>query len=236
MLSRDYPEDAVFDLDLYLMGTIFALMFGAIIFITDSILPVLSIILSVGTVRGEKSGWGIFTGFIFSFAFFRIILSLLVKATEISFETLQYVGIFVLILYGLLMIFPQYSPWKISESGFKNGVDYGVILGFIWSFWVGLFNILFTDDFNIREVDVFVVYTTFLSCVPPGLILVALNYILSKLYPSQYDKKIDKVLGCLTILTALLIAFHVINITPRVGLKVEDRSPPVKLHELFNLK
>lgn len=205
------------DLQIFLIATIFPLMFGAIIMIT-SIAPVAAPIFGFGLFQDQK---GMFLGFILSFSFFRILISGVVKLFEMPLSLLEYIGIFFLILFGLLMI--RYS-WK--------AIPYSICLGFIWAFWVGLFKDLPGDDNTIRRIDLFVIYTTSLSSIVPGIALSIIGWILSKIYPTKYRVQIQKVLGYLTVITAILLLFHLLPVAPRQGIKPAE-PPPVPLHKLF---
>lgn len=98
-------------------------MFGPVIFMTDTIFPVLSLLFGLGAFREKGSKWGIFFGFLASFAFFRIVITLLVKVSEISFATLQYFGFFFLVLMGLMMLIPLFSFWNKFENAFSKALS-----------------------------------------------------------------------------------------------------------------
>lgn len=214
--------------------TVFPLIFGPIIFLSSSFLPIISLVLGLGTIRGKGSLWGLLISFVLSFTFFRLCMSLFVKIADISFETFQYGGIFFLTLFGLMMIFPKYSLWNHMDTGFKKGAVYGALLGFVWSFWVGLFKDVPSDYYEPKWIGPVEIYMAFVSSIVPGIILMAVSYFLSKFYPLKYLGKIEKVLGCLTLLMGVILAFHGITISPREGLKPYE-PPPVQLHEIFHL-
>lgn len=222
------------DIDDLIALTLLPLLFGPIIF-WIYILPVISVVLGIGTIREKGSLWGIFFGFIVSFTFFRMFISLIVKVSEISFDTLQYVGIFFLFLFGMMMMIPQFSFWNKVENGFEKGAIYSALLGFIWSFWVGLTKAVFADYYEPEWIGFLEIYLTLISSILPGIILVGISFILSKLYPSAYIAKIEKVLGFLTLIIAVLLIFHIFKITAREELRPKQ-PPPVPLRELFHLK
>lgn len=196
------------------------LIFGGIIFLTDYIVPVIGLILGLGVYRG--SVWQIFFGFLLSFSIFRMALSLLIKVEEIPIETVHTIGSWLLLLIGLLLIFLKPRAWV-----------YAVLLGFIWSFWVGLSKAVFADYYEPKWIESLEVYLTLMSSLLPAIILAAIGFILSKLYPAAYP--IEKGAGIVSVVIALLMLFHVVTIkSPREGLRPKE-PPPQTLKEIFNL-
>jgi threonine/homoserine/homoserine lactone efflux protein len=213
------------DISFFLMITILPFISGPIIFVI-SIIPVVGLILNLGSLRGKGSLKGIFWGFVTSFTLFRLLISSFVKMSEISLANLQIIGIIFLIFMALLMVNP---PWQRLESGFKRGFAYSALLGFVWSFWVGISKAVFSDDFDPKQITFLVAYITFMSCLLPGFILVLTTFVLSKLPTMQ------RFLAAVTIVIAVLLLFHVVEVAPREGLKPKE-PPPKTLKEIFNLK
>lgn len=216
----------------FFIATFFPLIFGLVIFVTNSILPVISFIFGLGTIRGKRSLWGLFLSFVVSFTFFRILLSVIVKETEISFNTLQDGGIFFLTLFGMMWILPQFSLWHRVEDDFQKGIVYGGLLGFLWSFWVGLFKAIPSDYYEPKWIGFLEIYLTLISSIGPGILLVGIGFILSKLYPNQHIRTIEKGLGFLALLISVLLMLHILTITPREGLKPKEPAP-IPLYKLF---
>lgn len=164
------------------------------------------------------SSWGIFLGFICSFTFFRIFFTGIIYLFKIPFDDFQYVGVVFLALIGLVLI-SRYYTWIRGKSSFNHGLIYSVLLGFVWSFWVGLFTLLPSDIFDIKQIDLLVIYTTFISAIAPALVLVILQKILSKLYPQRYMTAIEKIFGVLLLVISILLIFHFIPISIRERIK-----------------
>src|SRR4029077_1489549 len=91
-----------------------------------------------------------------SFTFFTLSLAVIVYSTEISPDTVRIIAITLLILFGLAMIF---APHDTLSNGFFSGVIFGIVLGFLWSFWVGPFKGL-PDYYEPRAVDSLLIYVT----------------------------------------------------------------------------
>lgn len=224
------------DIDDFIFSSILPLISGPIIFLTDTLWPVIPSLLGIGIIQGKGGLWGLFSGFIISFTFFRLFISLIVKLGQISSSTVQYAGFFFLLLFGMIMIFPQIAPWKRVENNFTKGAIYTAFLGFIWAFWVGLSKAVFADYYEPKWIGFFEIYFAFLSSLLPGVIIVCMNLILSKIYPSKSIGTIERILGVFTLCLAMLLIFGFIKIkTPREELKPEE-PPPVPLHEIFHLK
>lgn len=193
-----------------LIFIIFPLAYGSVIFVSDPLIPVVAIILAISIFREKASGWVIFLSFVASFTVFRILISYAVEIMGISLETLQYVGLFFLTLFGLMMIFPQYALWNKVENPSLKGSIYTILLGFIWSFWVGIFHDFPTDYYEPKWL---VLFSTLFSSIAPGIILVLLaNYL-----PSAPYIQVKRTYGIATIIIAMLLLSGIITITPRQG-------------------
>lgn len=130
----------------------FAFLAGIVTVLSPCILPVLPIVLS-GTIDGNKSKpLGIITGFIFSFTFFTLFLSTIVKATGLPSESLRIISVIVILAFGISLIISQVQVWiekafsKLANSGpkqqqqnnsFWGGIVVGLSLGLLWTPCVG---------------------------------------------------------------------------------------------------
>lgn len=204
----------------FLIATWFPLLLGIIIFFTYAVVPVIPLLLGLGTIQGKGSSLGIFLGFISSFTFFRIFFSGIIYLFKIPIDYFQFVGAVFLALVGLMMLTSRYYIWMREKSGFNQGLIYSVLLGLVWSFWIGLFTLLPSDNFDIKEIDLLVIYTTFISAIGPAFLLLVLQKIFSKLYPQKYMMTIEKILGALLSVISILLLFHLIPISLREGIKV----------------
>ncbi len=140
---------------------LFAFFSGVVTILSPCILPVLPIVLSSSLTGGKKRPFGIVTGFVLSFTFFTLFLSAIVKATNISADSLRSVAVILLIIFGASLFIPQFQVWmekafsKLSsllsngilrsgkstqddkDNGFISGIPIGASLGLIWAPCVG---------------------------------------------------------------------------------------------------
>lgn len=132
---------------------LFAFLAGIVTILSPCILPILPIVLSSSLTGGKKRPLGIVTGFIVSFTFFTLLLSSIVKATGIGSESLRYLAIVMIGLFGVSLLIPstQVILEKIfsrlsafvpvskntQDSGFFGGMIVGLSLGLLWTPCVG---------------------------------------------------------------------------------------------------
>lgn len=128
----------------------FAFIAGIVTILSPCILPVLPIILS-GSTGDKARPWGVILGFIASFTFFTLFLTTLVKLTGVSPDSLRYVSVVILTLFGLSLIIPQIRalfekaftliagrvPTNSSSTGLLGGLLVGFSLGLLWTPCVG---------------------------------------------------------------------------------------------------
>lgn len=128
----------------------FAFIAGIVTILSPCILPVLPIVLSGGIGEGKKRPLGVVCGFILSFTFFTLALSVLVKLTGVSADALRTISIAIIFFFGVSLLVPQcqkmfekiagklsgFAPTQTS-SGFGGGFVLGVSLGLIWTPCVG---------------------------------------------------------------------------------------------------
>jgi cytochrome c biogenesis protein CcdA len=116
---------------------------GVATVLSPCILPILPIMLS-GAVGGRSRPYGILLGFVLSFAIFTVFITAIVKSLGIDIDTLRYVAVFILILLGLMLLFPKIQQWINSKvklpggsgqqrQGFVGGLFTGATLGLIWT-------------------------------------------------------------------------------------------------------
>ncbi len=129
----------------------FAFLAGVVTILSPCILPVLPILLSGTVGRGKLRPLGIIFGFIASFTFFTLSLSLLVKATGVSADVVRGFAIVVVLGFGIILLFPKLQeyaeklfsripglvPQGGERSGFVGGVLLGLTLGLLWTPCVG---------------------------------------------------------------------------------------------------
>jgi cytochrome c biogenesis protein CcdA/thiol-disulfide isomerase/thioredoxin len=116
---------------------LFAFLAGIVTILSPCILPVLPIVLA-GSITGDRRRpLLIVSGFIVSFTVFTLFLSVLVKATGIPVDTLRYVAIVVIAVFGLSLM----ANIELFKASFipktTNGFLLGMSLGLVWAPCVG---------------------------------------------------------------------------------------------------
>ena len=133
---------------------IFAFLAGVVTILSPCILPILPIVLS-STIGGHETGkarpLGVVVGFIFSFTFFTLFLSTIVRLSGISADSLRVFSVIVIGLFGISFLIPQfqvlleklfsklaqYVPRGNTRTGFWPGVLIGLSIGLLWTPCVG---------------------------------------------------------------------------------------------------
>ncbi len=129
----------------------FAFLAGIVTILSPCILPVLPLVLSGSVAGGKRRPWGIVTGFILSFTFFTLFLSLIVRATGLPPDTLRTLAIIIIGIFGISFLIPKFQAWletafsklanahpnPTGQSGFTSGFFMGLSLGLVWAPCVG---------------------------------------------------------------------------------------------------
>jgi cytochrome c biogenesis protein CcdA/thiol-disulfide isomerase/thioredoxin len=139
----------------------FAFVSGVITILSPCILPVLPIVLSGGVGGGRARPFGVLVGFVVSFTVFTLALSAIVQALGIPVDTMRWVAVVLIVLFGLVMLIPWLrdrfeivasriarrgstgssgTPGSTPRSGwagFGSGIVVGLSLGLIWTPCVG---------------------------------------------------------------------------------------------------
>ncbi len=131
---------------------LFAFVSGIVTILSPCILPVLPIVLSGGVAKGRSRPLGILSGFILSFSVFTLSLTAIVKALGIPADSMRFVSVVILVLFGLVMLVPRLaglfemaasrlarsgSPSGMPKAGFGGGLVVGLSLGLVWTPCVG---------------------------------------------------------------------------------------------------
>ncbi len=126
---------------------IFAFLGGVVTILSPCILPVLPLVLS-GSVGGKLRPYGVVLGFIGSFTFFTLFLSLIVQSLGISADALRWFSVIVIFLFGITLILPQaqalferlvskmggiVNTGNTPKTGFGGGLLVGLSLGLVWT-------------------------------------------------------------------------------------------------------
>lgn len=201
------------------------------------LLPIYPAVLAGGILKGKRSLKGIVLGFTISFGVFALVLSTIIYATYLQPDIMRYVAIFLSALFGLFMIFANKLTIKDTTNDLAKGFIYGLILGFIWSTWVGPF-MPQLDYYAPKSVDFYLTCLTLMFGLGASLFISILVYLVQKIIeltkPSlTITKAIWQILGSIMILIALAVTVHLVHIPPRE--EFVHPAPNIPLHELFNL-
>lgn len=215
----------------------FAFLAGVITILSPCILPILPIILSSTVDTGRLRPLGVVTGFIFSFTFFTLFLSTIVKFSGIPAESLRFVSIFILILFGVSLFIPQaqllteklfskltqfvpngqneqaLSPSGRNKHGFFGGFVIGLSIGLLWTPCVGpilasVISLALSGSVTTEALFITLAYALG-TAIPMFLIMQGGSKALQKVpWLLQNSNKIQKAFGVLMVLTAVGVFFN----------------------------
>lgn len=205
----------------------FAFLAGIVTVLSPCVLPVLPALLAASAGNGRKRPLGVITGLVFSFMFFTLALTALVKFTGISPNILRIIAIGLIAFFGLVMLFPKLGDWfssktslfadlggsiqsKATGSGFWGGFILGTALGLVWTPCAGPILAAITTLVATSSVTLDTLLLTFSYTLGTALPLFAIVYGGNKVTHSLrgYTETIRKVFGGMMILAALSIALH----------------------------
>lgn len=207
---------------------VFAFLAGIATILSPCILPILPALLAASTFKGRLRPLGIIVGLIASFTFFTLALAAIVQVTGLSPNLLRYVAIGLIILFGLIMLFPKLSDgfanlttpiatlgqtWQGNRSGFLGGALFGSALGLLWTPCAGpilaaVTSLVATQAFNFQTLFLTLAYSLG-AAIPMFLIAYGSSRILqtSHLF-ANHAEAIRRLFGGLMILTGVAIALH----------------------------
>jgi len=207
---------------------LFAFLGGVVTILSPCILPILPIVLSGSVGSGKRKPLGIVTGFVFSFTFFTLFLSAIVKVTGVSADALRSISIVIILLFGLSLLLPQFQVFmeklfsKLSNrfavrgthEGFLGGVFVGLSLGLIWTPCVGPILASVITLAATSNVTAAAFLITFAYALGTALPMLAIMYggrsLLQKLpWLLPNTGRIQKAFGVLMVLTAIGIFFNI---------------------------
>lgn len=231
---------------------VFAFLAGIVTILSPCILPILPIILSGTVTQGRLRPWGIIIGFIFSFTFFTLSLSVLVKATGVSADVVRLFAIIVVIGFGVVLLFPKLQQWvevffsKIpgllpkqkERSGFLGGILLGLSLGLLWTPCVGpilasVIALALTGTVNQAALWITLSYATG-TAIPMLVITYGGRGLLTRLpWLSANTARIQQGFGVIMIIIGIVISFnldrqfqaYILRVFPQYGAgltKLED--------------
>jgi len=206
---------------------LFAFVAGIVTILSPCILPILPIVLSGSVTGGKIRPYGVIVGFIASFTFFTLFLSIIVKATGISASNVRLLSVFVLAVFGLTILIPRLqeifeklasrltalAPKKQENEGFLGGILIGISLGLVWTPCVGpILASVLTIAAGAAvggEAILITLAFSFGTSIPLLLITHGGRTLLAKVpWLVKNSGKIQKAFGVLMIATALGIFFN----------------------------
>lgn len=205
----------------------FAFLAGVITILSPCILPILPIVLS-GSLGSRKKPFGIITGFVLSFTFFTLFLATIVKATGISADSLRFISIIIIFLFGLSLLLPQFQTImeklfsklagkftnQGTHEGFWGGVLIGLSLGLIWTPCVGpiiasVITLAATSEVTFGAFMITLAYSLG-TALPMLTIMYGGRGLLRKIpWLLQSTARIQKAFGVIMVLTAVGIFLNI---------------------------
>lgn len=207
---------------------IFAFIAGVVTVLSPCILPLLPIILTSADGRSKQKPLGVVTGFVASFTFFTLFLSAIVRFSGIPAESLRFLSIAILAIFGASLLIPQIQaqieilfsrlanamPATQNKTGFVGGMIIGLSLGLLWTPCVGpilasVNSLAITGAVTIEAFAITFAYAVG-TAIPMLVIMLAGSTALQKVpWLVRNTGKIQKAFGVLMILTAVGIYFNV---------------------------
>lgn len=201
-----------------------AFLAGIATIFSPCILPVLPLVLSSSLTGGKKRPFGVLLGFVLSFTFFALSLTLLVKSFGVDANLLRNIAIVVLVVFGLTLLVPKLSEWwerltsgiaskgasaGQNSEGFGGGFVIGITLGLVWTPCAGpiMASILaLAATQSVTAVSVFITLAYSVGATLPMLLIIYLGrrFVSGALVKST--KVVQKVFGVVIILAALAIS------------------------------
>lgn len=208
--------------------TLFAFLAGIITILSPCILPILPVILSSSlTDRTSRARpYSIVLGFILSFTFFTLFLSLIVQFLGISADSLRNFSVIVIATFGFTLLIPRFqlvieslfarlaslTPNHSNRSGLGGGVIIGFSLGLLWTPCVGpiLASVITLAISGTVTLDAFILTLAYSlgTAIPMYLIILGGNKALTSVpWLLNHTKDIQRLFGLVMIITAILIYY-----------------------------
>lgn len=206
---------------------LFSFLAGIATVLSPCILPLLPIILSSSDSSGKQRPLGVVTGFVASFTFFTLFLSLLVRLSGIPADSMRLLSIVILAGFGASLLIPgfqaklemlfsrlgAFAPKK-QHAGFVGGLLVGFSLGLLWTPCVGpilaaVISLAITGTVTAQAALITFAYALG-TALPMFLIMMAGSAALQKVpWLVKNTGRIQKAFGILMILTALAILLNI---------------------------
>ena len=206
---------------------VFAFLAGIVTILSPCILPVLPIVLSSSIGGGKRRPFGVVAGFVASFTFFTLFLTLIVKAFGVRADGLRTLSIVIIFLFGVSLLVPQFQalserlfsrlsgfmPRSQERQGFMGGLLVGISIGLLWTPCVGpilasVIALALTGEVTGTSVAITFAYALG-TAIPMLAILFGGRRLLTKVpFLSKNGARIQKAFGVLMIATAVAIYFN----------------------------
>ncbi|HLD25296.1 MAG TPA: cytochrome c biogenesis protein DipZ [Patescibacteria group bacterium] len=233
---------------------LFAFLGGIFTILSPCILPILPIVLSGSITGGKRRPMGVVTGFILSFTFFTLFLSVIVRATGLSADALRVVAVIVIAFFGTSLLIPQLqiaieklfsrlallTPKQNTNDGFFSGMLVGVSLGLVWTPCVGpilasIITVAATSSVGLDAVIITLAYAAGTSIPLLAITYGGRNLLTKHPWLLTHTAHIQKGFGILMLLAALAIFFswdrkfqtYILETFPNYGTgltKLEDNA------------
>jgi cytochrome c biogenesis protein CcdA/thiol-disulfide isomerase/thioredoxin len=218
---------------------------GILLIASPCILPVLPLVLSASADGGKKRPFGIITGFVISFSAFTYTSRALVQALHIDVSTITTASLWLLFLFGLVMVSSKLSEifsrltqraasfgntvsLQSGKDGFLSGMVIGSLIGLIWTPCAGpiLAVVLVQVIKQQANLSAIAIITSF--AIGAGLPMLAIALVgrrlLSKVsFLTKHTEEVRRAFGVIILLAVGYIAFSA-NIDALFT--TADNSPP----------
>ncbi|MFC1616333.1 cytochrome c biogenesis protein DipZ [Patescibacteria group bacterium] len=212
-----------------LILVLFSFIAGVVTILSPCILPLLPIILSSSANQGKKHPLGVIVGFILSFTFFTLFLSIIVNLTGISSDFLRNISVIVILLFGLILVIPALQRYfeifaskiaskasntdRVYNPGFVSGIFVGISLGLVWTPCVGpilasVISLAITGTVTGSAFLIILAYSLG-TAIPMLIIMFSGQQLFTKIpFLLKNLGKIQKLFGVLMIIVAVSIFFN----------------------------
>lgn len=205
---------------------IFSFLAGLVTILSPCILPLLPIILSSASGSKQRP-LGVITGFVASFTFFTLFLASIVKFSGVSADSLRFLSVVVLMVFGLSLLVPaiqiklellfsklaNLTPVGQNKANYLGGILVGLSLGLLWTPCVGpiLASVITLALAGTISTQAFLITLAYsLGTAIPMLVIMLVGAKALQKVPwlVKHTKTIQQVFGLLMMVTALAIYFN----------------------------
>ncbi len=206
---------------------LFSFLSGLSTILAPCIWPILPIVLASST-GGKRKPLGISLGIVITFTLATLGLSYLIRLVPFDPNIIRRIAVGIIIFLGLTMIIPWFGAiveslvsrifgrfaLQKSKSGFSGGLITGLALGLVWAPCAGPILATIAVLAATQSINLNIILMTFAYSIGAGLPLFLLTSLGQQLFSktkfvSRYLGTIQKVMGVIMIVTAILILFGV---------------------------